>query len=186
MTGVAASARRDPMTRLLAAAVVAALAAPASADTPKEGTPAPAFDLPFAAAKGAAGKTKLSLADLKGKNVVLYFYPKAMTPGCTTESCGFRDVNAEFEKLDTVVLGISTDKVADQNKFVEKEKLNFPLLADSEKTVAKAYGALSQRGVASRYTFVIDRQGVIRKVYTDVKPGDHPKEVLNFVKENLK
>lgn len=85
-----------------------------------------------------------------------------------------------------MIIGISTDTVADQNKFIEKEKLNFALLADSEKSATKAFGALGKSGFASRYTFVIDKKGTIRKVYTTVKPADHPQEVLKFIKENLK
>jgi peroxiredoxin Q/BCP len=128
----------------------------------------------------------LSLKDFKGKkNVVLFFYPKAMTPGCTLESCGFRDRIKKFTDLDTVVLGISTDKLADQQKFTEKENLTFPLLADPEKKVTKEYGALSPRGYASRYTYVIDKNGVVRKVYHTVNPGKHPDEVLAYIKENL-
>jgi peroxiredoxin Q/BCP len=127
----------------------------------------------------------LSLKDLKGKNVVLYFFPKAMTPGCTKESCAFRDATAAFAKLDTVVIGISTDKLDDQMKFTDKEKLNFPLFADPDKKATKAFGALSDRGFASRYTFVIDKKGIVRKIYTKVTPADHPEEVLKYVKENL-
>src|SRR5262249_36762604 len=111
--------------------------------------------------------------------------PKAMTSGCTIESCGFRDVVDKFAALDTVVIGISTDKLEDQQKFTDKEHLNFPLIADSGKEATKAYGALSPRGMASRYTFVIDKQGKIRKVYTTVSPKNHPEEVLTFIKEHL-
>ncbi len=127
----------------------------------------------------------LSLKDLKGKNVVLYFYPKAMTPGCTKESCGFRDRSADLTKLDTVVIGISTDKLADQQKFTEKESLNFPLFADPEKKAAKAFGVLNDRGVANRWTFIIDKNGVVRKIYSKVNPATHPDEVVEYVKKNL-
>jgi peroxiredoxin Q/BCP len=84
-----------------------------------------------------------------------------------------------------VIIGISVDTLADQQKFTDKEHLNFPLVADSDKKAAKAYGALGPRGFANRYTFVIDKQGVIRKVYTTVNPQNHPEEVLTFVKEHL-
>ena len=132
------------------------------------------------------GEKTLKLSDLKGKkNVVLFFYPKAMTRGCTIESCGFRDVADKLAALDTVVIGISVDKLEDQQKFTDKEKLTFPLLADDGKEVTKAFGALGARGMASRYTFVIDKQGTIRKVYTQVDPAKHPEEVITFVKENL-
>ena len=86
---------------------------------------------------------------------MLFFYPKAMTKGCTIESCGFRDKLDELAKLDTVVIGISTDKLDDQMKFIEKEKLNFPLLADNEKTVAKAFGVPTTLGFAKRQSFLI-------------------------------
>jgi len=86
-----------------------------------------------------------------------------------------------------VVIGISTDKLADQQKFTDKEKLNFPLFADTDKKVTKAYGVLNEkRGMAARSTFVIDKKGVVRKIYTDVKPADHPKEVLEFIEKELK
>jgi peroxiredoxin Q/BCP len=157
---------------------------------PKEGSPAPDINLPATQVEkvlpDAKGATTLKLSDLKGKkNVVLFFYPKAMTPGCTVESCGFRDVTDKFAALDTVVIGISTDKLGDQQKFTDKENLNFPLVADSDKEATRAYGALSPRGVASRCTFVIDKEGVVRKVYKMVTPKTHPEEVLKFVKEHL-
>lgn len=128
----------------------------------------------------------LSLKDLKGKNVVLYFYPKAMTRGCTIESCGFRDKAAELAKLNTVVIGISTDNLEDQMKFTEKEKLNFPLFADPEKKAAKTFGVLNAKnGLAMRWTFIIDKEGVVRKIYNEVTPLKHPEEVVEFIK-NLK
>jgi peroxiredoxin Q/BCP len=176
---------------LAALAVVSFFGTAIAADAPpKEGSPAPDIDLPATqiekVAPGGKDAKTLKLSDLKGKkNVVLYFYPKAMTPGCTVESCGFRDLAEKLAALDTVVIGISVDKLEDQQKFTDKEKLTFPLIADSDKAATKAYGALGPRGVAARYTFVIDKQGVIRKVYTKVTPATHPEEVLTFVKENL-
>jgi peroxiredoxin Q/BCP len=172
------------ITGLFAAAVNAADA------PPKEGSPAPDVNLPATQIEKALpdkkGEKTLKLSDLKGKkNVVLFFYPKAMTRGCTIESCGFRDVAEKLADLDTVVIGISTDKVEDQQKFTDKEKLNFPLLADDGKETTKAFGSLGANGMASRYTFVIDKQGTIRKVYTKVSPNSHPDEVVKFVKENL-
>ena len=165
------------------------IALPLFAATPEVGKPAPAFDLAAANITSAfpdkKDATKLSLADFKGKNVVLFFYPKAMTPGCTIESCGFRDRPKKFTELDTVLIGISTDKLDAQEKFVKKETLTFPLLADPEKTTTKAYGALGLAGYASRYTFVIDKTGTLRKVYTKVGAAKHPDEVLDYVKENL-
>src|SRR5204863_4993615 len=95
----------------------------------------------------------ISISDLKGKNVVVFFYPKADTPGCTVESCGFRDKAEKFAALDTVAIGISTDTVADQQKFTDKFKLTTPLFADADKKVAKAYGVLNEKGRANRWTF---------------------------------
>jgi peroxiredoxin Q/BCP len=159
------------------------------AELPEVGKPAPAIQLEATNIATALPDKKdareLSLKDLKGKNVVLFFYPRAMTKGCTVESCGFRDRAEQFARLGTVVIGISTDTVEAQEKFVKKEKLNFPLLADPEKKVTKAYGALSDRGFANRYTFVIDKKGELRKVYTKVAPAKHPDEVLDYIKDEL-
>lgn len=134
---------------------------------------------------------KLNLAAFKGKkNIVLFFYPKAMTKGCTIESCGFRDRAEAFTKLDTVIIGISTDKVEAQKQFTEKEKLNYPLLADHEGKVTKAFGIFRANSpLADRFTFVVDKAGVVKKVYAPAqtsKTMEHPEEVLKFVKENLK
>jgi peroxiredoxin Q/BCP len=176
------------MPRRTTALAVALFAAAATAAPPKEGSSAPDINLPATQAEKVLPDAKgtLKLSDLKGKkNVVLYFYPKAMTSGCTVESCGFRDLADKFAVLDTVVIGISTDILSDQKKFTDKESLNFPLIADSDKSATKAYGALNARGMASRYTFVIDKQGVIRKEYLQVNPKNHPEAVLKYVKENL-
>jgi peroxiredoxin Q/BCP len=176
---------------LLAGLVVLAGAALAQEPVglPEVGKPAPAFDLPAAnvgmALPDKKEAKKLSLKDLRGKNVVLFFYPRAMTRGCTIESCGFRDKAEQFAKLDTVVVGISTDTLDKQQQFTKKEKLNFPILADDEKVVTKAYGALNPKEYANRYTFVIDKKGVLRKFYTKVSPDKHPDQVLDYVKENL-
>lgn len=134
------------------------------------------------------GKDTLSLNDLKGKkNIVLFFYPRAMTSGCTVESCGFRDAAGEFAKLDTVVIGISTDKLGAQQQFTEKESLNFPLLADDEFAVTKKLGAMHPQrdGISQRVTFVIDKEGVVRKVYDSVQVKAHPKQVLKFIEEEI-
>ena len=175
--------------RYAAALLLLLLALPLFAATPEVGKPAPAFDLSAtniaSALPDKKDATKISLADFKGKNVVLFFYPKAMTKGCTVESCGFRDRAEKFTALDTVLLGISTDKLDAQEKFVKKEMLTFPLLADPEKKTTRAYGALGTGGYASRYTFVIDKTGTLRKVYTKVGPAKHPDEVLEYIKENL-
>jgi thioredoxin-dependent peroxiredoxin len=163
----------------LAAAVVLA-------DPPKEGEKAPGFDVPATSIdtvlKDKKDAKKLSLADLKGKTVVLFFYPKALTKGCTIESCGFRDLAKDFEAAGAVLVGASNDTVAKQQEFTDKEKLPYPLLADTEKKVSGAYGANSSRGVPERYTFVIDKDGKVAKVYTKVNVTKHPQEVLEFVK----
>jgi len=145
------------------------------------GKPAPDFKLAVAGWKDK----EFSLKSVQGKNVVLFFYPKAMTRGCTIESCGFRDKLKDFEAANTILVGISVDTVDLQQKFIDKEKLNFPLLADPEKKVTKDFGALGSSGLASRYTYVIDKKGIVRKIYTRVNPSNHPEEVLKFVKENL-
>jgi peroxiredoxin Q/BCP len=178
-----------------AAAVLFGLAVALRAEDKKEGKveegkPAPTVELAATQIDKVLPDKKdartLNLKDLQGKkNVVLFFYPKAMTPGCTLESCGFRDKVDDLAKLDTVVIGISTDKLEDQQKFTDKEKLNFPLLADSDKKIAEAFGVLSPNGFASRQTFIIDKKGVVRKIYTKVTPKDHPEEVVSYIKEKL-
>ena len=180
---------------LLGLLLFAAGSAPAQEDATKlkvkEGDKAPDIELP-ATQPGAAlpalkDADKLRLSDLRGKkNVVMFFYPKAMTRGCTIESCGFRDVAEKFAAADTVIVGISTDTLDAQEQFTKKERLNFPLLADDQMKVSKQLGVMSPRGkVTQRVTFIIDKQGTIRKIYTKVSPQDHPQEVLTYVKENL-
>jgi peroxiredoxin Q/BCP len=145
----------------------------------KEGDKAPAFDV------ATSGGGRLSLADYKGKNVILYFYPKDDTPGCTKEACAFRDDFAAFKKKGAVVLGVSPDSVKSRDKFVTKFKLPFTLLADEEKTIAQAYGVWGQKvfmgrkymGV-HRVTFLIGPDGVIKKIWPKVKPEEHAAEVL--------
>jgi peroxiredoxin Q/BCP len=172
-------------------AVLLSLAlAAAPADKVEIGRAAPAINLPATQIDAVLPDKKdaksLSLEDFKGKkNVVLFFFPKAMTKGCTIESCGFRDKLDDFAKLDTVVLGISVDPLDDQTKFTEKEKLTFPLLADSDKKVAEEYGVLNEKGVSKRTTFVIDKQGFVRRIYYEMKVDTHPQEVLDYVKANL-
>jgi peroxiredoxin Q/BCP len=145
----------------------------------KEGDIAPKFS----AATNGSGK--LSLTDLKGKNVILYFYPKDDTSGCTKEACGFRDEFAEFKKRGAVVLGVSPDSVKSHDKFVKKYQLPFTLLADEDKKIVNAYGVWGQKifwgrkymGVY-RVTFLIGPNGRIKKIWPDVKPEEHVKEVL--------
>ena len=123
----------------------------------------------------------ISLKDFKGKkNVVLFYFPKAMTPGCTLESCGFRDLISKFDKADTVIIGFSPVTLDKQEQFTKKENLNFPLIADPEKKLITALG------VKARSTWVIDKEGKIVKIYEKVSgPGKHPQEVFEVV-EKLK
>lgn len=150
----------------------------------KAGMKAPAF-----AAETTDG-TKIALKDFKGKNVVLYFYPKDDTPGCTKEACAFRDSNADLKKLGAVVLGVSKDDVASHEKFAAKFNLNFPLLADTTGAICEAYGVWQEKsnygkkymGIV-RSTFLIDGKGVVRNVWRTVKVDDHAAEVLEALKQ---
>jgi peroxiredoxin Q/BCP len=145
----------------------------------KEGSKAPDFTL----ATDSGEKFKLS--SLKGKNVVLYFYPKSDTPGCTTEACEFRDQNAAYAKADTVVIGVSPDPVKAQAKFRTKFDLPFTLLADEEHAAAEKYGVWVEKSMygkkymgVERSTFVINKEGKIAKIFPKVKPAGHAAEVL--------
>ena len=145
--------------------------------TVKEGDMAPDFTL-----QSDEGKT-VKLSDYKGvSTIILYFYPKDQTPGCTKEACNFRDNLSQFKDMNATVLGVSVDDVNSHVAFKEKENLNFTLLADPDKTVTKEYGVLSSFGMASRVTFVIDKDGVIRKIYPKVDPSENYKELLAFLK----
>jgi peroxiredoxin Q/BCP len=126
-----------------------------------------------------------NLGDLKGKKVVLYFYPRASTPGCTVEACEFRDDIRQFAKKGAVVLGISPDTAKAQTSFKEKQGLPFTLLCDVDKTAAKAYGVWKEKNMygkkvmgIERTTFVIDEDGKIAKIFPKVKPAGHAAEVL--------
>ncbi|WP_309544832.1 thioredoxin-dependent thiol peroxidase [Thermoactinomyces intermedius] len=152
----------------------------------KEGDQAIDFTL-----EATNGET-VSLSDFKGKNVVLFFYPKDQTPGCTREACDFRDAYQEFSDLNTVILGISKDSIASHQKFIEKQNLPFLLLSDPEGEVCEKYGVIKDKNMfgrkykgIERSTFVIDKDGKIAKAYRKVKVADHVQEVLQFVKENL-
>jgi len=145
--------------------------------TLQEGDIAPAFTL------SSQEGTEISLADYKGKkNVILYFYPKDDTPGCTTEACTFRDDLSAFQKADTEILGVSTDTVKSHQKFVNKYQLNFPLLADDKKEVIKLYGVESLFGSASRMTYLIDKNGIIQKIFPKVKVAVHSAELQETLK----
>ncbi len=133
-------------------------------------------DAPQFTVKDTNGNT-VSLSDFAGKTVVLYFYPKDDTPGCTKQACSFRDAQSEYQNKDIVVLGVSADDEASHQAFTEKYNLNFPLLADSEKTLIKAYD-VDGGGYAKRVTYVIDPNGKIIHVDSAVNTGSHASDVL--------
>ena len=147
---------------------------------PAVGTMAPEFSLP------SQDSPQVSLKDFHGKWVVLYFYPKDMTKGCTIEAHNFQRDQPEYAKKDAVVLGVSVDSVDSHKEFCTKEGLNFKLLSDSTHQVAKTYGSVMNFGVtevAARNTFIIDPQGKIVKTYTSVDPNKHSEEVLAALDE---
>lgn len=149
----------------------------------EEGKKAPEFKL-----KNENGDI-VSLSDFKGKKVVLYFYPKDDTPGCTKEACSFRDEFPKFGKLDAVVLGVSADSVESHKKFIKKYNLPFSLLSDEKKETLEKYDVWKEKSMFGkkymgivRTTFVIDEKGIIKKIFENVKVADHEKEVLNALK----
>jgi peroxiredoxin Q/BCP len=155
---------------------------------PAVGSPAPKFKL------SASNNQTVSLDDFAGnQTVVLFFYPKADTPGCTVEACAFRDATAQYTLANAAVLGISTDPVEDVTKFAQKFHLDFPLLADADHAIAEKYGVWVEKnnfgkiywGVA-RTTFVIDKNGKIAHVFEKVKPEGHDQQVLDWLKESAK
>ena len=148
----------------------------------EEGMPAPDFAL-----QSDAGET-VRLSELRGKPVVLYFYPKDDTPGCTTQACGIRDAYAEFERAGAVVLGVSPDDEASHVKFRKKYDLPFALLADTDHQVAERYGVWGEKKYMGRTylgvfrsTFVIAEDGTVKRVMHDVKPAGHADEVLEIL-----
>jgi len=157
-------------------------AAPAATPSSLAGKLAPAFSL-----TNDAGK-KVSLKDFRGKRVILYFYPKDDTPGCTTQACAFRDAEANFSKADAVVLGVSKDDVKSHQKFKTKYKLNFPLLAD-DAGVTEAYGVWKEKNMygrkymgIERSTFLIDEDGKVRAEWRKVSVPGHADEVIKALK----
>src|SRR5215203_3974023 len=162
-----AAALNDPRVRRTEAAMV------------EEGSPAPGFTL-----TSDSGE-QVSLESLRGKRVVLYFYPKDDTPGCTAQACGIRDAWGEFERAGAVVLGVSADDEASHAKFRQKYELPFPLLADTDHSVAEQYGVWGEKTYAGktymgieRSTFVIDADGNVAAVMRNVKPDAHSDQVL--------
>ncbi len=130
----------------------------------------------------------VSLADLAGKKVLVYFYPKALTPGCITQACGLRDVKAELEALNTVVYGISPDPVKKLALFVEKKELNFPLLSDENHAVADAFGVWGEKKFMGktydgihRISFLVNEQGTVEKVFDKFKTKDHHQVILDYL-----
>ncbi len=151
---------------------------------PEPGDQAPDFTMPD------QNGEPVSLAGLRGKSVVLYFYPKADTPGCTTQACSVRDHRADYEQIDAVVLGVSPDPVKQIAKFDTKYTLGFPLLSDEDHAVAEAYGVWVQKSMygktymgMERSTFVISPDGVITHVFRKVKPAEHDGLVLAALSE---
>ena len=145
----------------------------------KEGDVAPKFSV------ATSGGGKISLADYQGQNVILYFYPRDDTPGCTKEACAFRDHFAEFKKKGAVVLGVSPDSVKSHDKFVDKFKLPFTLLSDEDRKIVEAYGVWGEKTFMGRkyqgvyrVTFLIGPDGMIKKIWPAVKPEEHAEEVL--------
>jgi thioredoxin-dependent peroxiredoxin len=150
----------------------------------KIGTKAPDFSLPDQDGK------KHALSDYKGKWVLLYFYPKDNTSGCTVEACSMRDNLPQFQKLDAVVFGISPDSAASHKKFAEKYELPFTLLADEKREVVKKYGVWQKKSMmgreymgVARMSFLVDPKGIIVKIYEKVKPAEHAKEVVTELRE---
>ncbi len=150
----------------------------------KEGDPAPDFT-----ATTHEGKT-ISLSALRGQPVILYFYPRDDTPGCTKEACGFRDNFEPLKQKGAVLLGVSTDSAKSHAKFVDKYKLPFSLLVDEDKKIVLAYGVWGEKSFMGRkymgthrVTFLIDSHGKIAKIWRDVKPADHPAEVLQALEK---
>jgi peroxiredoxin Q/BCP len=153
-------------------------------DWVEPGQRAPAFSLT------ADDGSKVRLADLRGHPVVLYFYPRDDTPGCTREACAFRDQRETLAKMGVVVWGVSTDSIESHQKFRDKFRLNFPLLSDEQHTVAKKYGAWREKNMYGkksmgvvRSTFLIDPQGKVAKVWKQVKVDGHDEQVLAALRE---
>ncbi|MFD7523508.1 thioredoxin-dependent thiol peroxidase [Paenibacillus chitinolyticus] len=149
------------------------------------GQQAPDFELP------ANNGQQVKLSDFKGKKVVLYFYPKDMTPACTTQACDFRDKHREFESLNAVILGVSTDSLKRHEKFIDKYSLPFLLLADEDHAVSEIYGVWKEKSMygktfmgIERSTFLIDEEGILVKEWRKVKVKGHIEEALTYLKEH--
>jgi peroxiredoxin Q/BCP len=148
----------------------------------KEGDTAPDFS------GTVSGGGRVSLSDFKGRHLVLYFYPRDDTPGCTREACAFRDTFADFQRKDVAILGVSIDPVAAHARFAAKYRLPFPLLADENRALVNAYGVWGEKSFMGRtydgtfrVTFLIGPDGRIKKIWPMVKPAEHAKEVLDAI-----
>ena len=149
---------------------------------------APDFTLPALGDDDVVKNGQVHLADLKERTVVLYFYPKDDTPGCTKEACSFRDANHLMQRRGIVVLGVSTDDIESHQKFADKYGLSFPLLSDTDAKVSQLYGVYKEKNMygkkfmgVNRETFLIDKDGIVRKIWHKVNPEDHANEVLEQV-----
>ena len=156
--------------------------------TIQEQQPAPDFTLPAVGSDDVVKNGQVHLQELQGRPVVLYFYPKDDTPGCTKEACSFRDANHLMQKRGIVVLGVSTDDVPSHQKFAEKYGLPFPLLSDTDTSVSQLYGVYGEKNMygkkymgVNRETLLIDKDGVVRQAWHKVNPDEHANEVLETV-----
>jgi thioredoxin-dependent peroxiredoxin len=153
-----------------------------------ESQPAPDFTLPAVGSPDVVKDGKVQLSALRNHVVVLYFYPRDDTPGCTAEACSFRDANREMQKRGIIVLGVSADSIESHQKFADKYGLPYPLLADTDTTVSQLYGVWKEKNYAgktymgiNRETFLIDKDGIVRKVWPKVKAAEHAQEVLDAI-----
>ena len=154
----------------------------------KELEPAPDFTLPAIGSDNVVKDGQVQLSALRGHTIVLYFYPKDDTPGCTAEACSFRDANHVMQKRGIVVLGVSADDVASHKKFANKYGLQYPLLADTDTAVSQLYGVWKEKNYygktymgVNRETFLIDKDGIVRKVWPKVQAAEHAQEVLEAI-----
>jgi peroxiredoxin Q/BCP len=154
----------------------------------KELQPAPDFTLPAVGSDDVVKNGQVQLSALRNHVVVLYFYPRDDTPGCTAEACSFRDANREMQKRGVVVLGVSADSIESHQKFADKYGLPYPLLADTDTTVSQLYGVWKEKNYAgktymgiNRETFLIDKDGIVRKVWPKVNAAEHAQEVLGTI-----
>ncbi len=154
----------------------------------QEQQPAPDFTLPAIGSDNVVKNGRVQLSALRNHVVVLYFYPRDDTPGCTAEACSFRDANREMQKRGVVVLGVSADSIESHRKFADKYGLPYPLLADTDTAVSNLYGVWNEKEYAgkkymgiNRETFLIDKEGIVRKVWPKVKAAEHAQEVLEAI-----